>query len=46
VITGIRADIARILIELQVDLSTVVVKATLQHGIVYAMDRLKRGAGR
>ncbi|UQA56910.1 AAA family ATPase [Polyangium aurulentum] len=46
VITGIRADMARILVELQVDLSAVVIKGTLQHGIVYAMDRLKRGAGR
>lgn len=41
VLTGIRADVARTIVELDVDLSGIVTFSALQRGILYAMDRVK-----
>lgn len=46
VLTGIRADVARTIIELDVDLSGIVTFSTLQRGILYAMERVKGGSHR
>lgn len=42
VVTGIRADVAQKLIELQVDFGVIVTKSTLQSGIAYALKRTGR----
>jgi len=39
ILTGIRSDVARALIELGVDLGTIVTRGTLQAGIAFAMRR-------
>jgi rsbT co-antagonist protein RsbR len=39
IVTGIRADVARALIDLGVDLGNIVTRSTLQSAIVYAMGR-------
>jgi predicted ATPase/GAF domain-containing protein/anti-anti-sigma regulatory factor len=44
VITGIRADVAQKLIELQVDFGAMVTKSTLQSGFAYALKRTGRSA--
>jgi len=41
VLTGLRADVARTIIDLDVDLSGIVTFSALQRGILYAMDRVK-----
>jgi predicted ATPase/GAF domain-containing protein len=40
VITGVRPEVARALVELRLDLSAIVTQGTLESGIAYAMDRL------
>jgi anti-anti-sigma regulatory factor len=46
VLTGIRPDVARSLIELGLDLSTLITRGTLESGIAYAMTLERRRAGR
>jgi predicted transcriptional regulator len=41
VLTGIRADVARTIVDLDVDLSGIVTFSALQRGILYAMERVK-----
>jgi anti-anti-sigma regulatory factor len=44
VVTGIRADVAQKLIELQVDFGVIVTRSTLQSGFAYALKRTGRTA--
>jgi len=44
VLTGIRPEVAQMLVELNVDLGSIVTKASLQTGIAYAVRR--SGGGR
>ncbi len=42
VVTGIRPEVARALVELNADLSTIVTRGTLQSGVAYALERISR----
>ena len=44
VLTGVRPDVARTLVELDLELSALVTKGTLESGIAYAMGRATRRA--
>lgn len=46
VLTGIRPDVARLLVELGADLGRVVTKGNLQSGVAYAMARAGAGGAR
>jgi len=45
VITGIRADVARMLVERSIEMGSVVTRGTLQSGITYALARTGGGLG-
>jgi len=45
VLTGMRPDVARALVDLNVTLGSIVVRGTLESGITYASTRRSRGAG-
>lgn len=44
VLTGMRPDVARVLVELDVNLTDIVTRGTLQSGIAYAMSKLSQRA--
>jgi rsbT co-antagonist protein RsbR len=46
VLTGIRAEVARTLAELEIDLGAVVTQGTLQKGIAYALKKTGEGSMR
>jgi rsbT co-antagonist protein RsbR len=46
VLTGIRPDVARMLVELGVELGSIITRATLQAGIAYSMGKANGKAGR